>query len=380
MILNDATLEKFGYNSQDIGKFSKNILVMKCDHCGIVFEKTSNRIHMCRRNSKSEVDVCTDVECIKWKREMSMLKMFGVKNAGLSAELREKARRTCRERFGEANPMSAPIVQRLSRDGCKRKYGVENVFQSELIKSKIRRKNLLRYGVEHASQRSDVKEKKAKTFRDRWNGCGNASSDIYNRTKLTCQKLYGGVGLSSPTLYEKARNTSRTNYGTDFPSQSDSVKKKIMDSHVRRYGCHYFQSPKFKEMRKITNIKKYGQENPILSYSRRSRGRMSKFQREVYAEVLNKHSDAIMEYAVTDSITSDIFIPSRNLIIECYGDYWHCNPRKYKSDFFQKNVGLLAADIWERDKRRETAIQESHKLVTIWEMDWKRTGCLPADI
>ena len=34
-----------------------------------------------------------------------------------------------------------------------------------------------------------------------------------------------------------------------------------------------------------------------------------------------------------DKFICDIFIEEYNLIIEFYGDYWHCNPKRYKSDF-----------------------------------------------
>ena len=32
----------------------------------------------------------------------------------------------------------------------------------------------------------------------------------------------------------------------------------------------------------------------------------------------------------------DVFIPVKNIAIEYNGDYWHCNPEKYSSEYFHK--------------------------------------------
>jgi hypothetical protein len=92
---------------------------------------------------------------------------------------------------------------------------------------------------------------------------------------------------------------------------------------------------------------------------------------EVYEKIKSKYPDAIMEYEINNKITSDIFVPEINTIIECYGDYWHGNPKKYQPDYFHKNCRMSIRDIWEKDHDREVIIQETHKLQIIWESDWK---------
>ena len=36
----------------------------------------------------------------------------------------------------------------------------------------------------------------------------------------------------------------------------------------------------------------------------------------------------------------DIFLPDLNLIIEYFGDYWHCNPLKYDANYFNQKLKL----------------------------------------
>ena len=105
MINETETKNKFGYISNDIGKFSQKILVCNCDICGTEFEKSSFKLFCSRKNSKSEIDLCKNIECIKKKRENTMLKKYGVINAGLSFELRKKVENTCLKKYGTKNPM-----------------------------------------------------------------------------------------------------------------------------------------------------------------------------------------------------------------------------------------------------------------------------------
>lgn len=73
----------------------------------------------------------------------------------------------------------------------------------------------------------------------------------------------------------------------------------------------------------------------------------------------------------------DIFLPKLNLIIEYYGDYWHCNPKKYNGDYFNKKKNLPAKKIWEYDKNRLELIRTyGYNLEVVWESDFKNNNKL----
>ena len=56
------------------------------------------------------------------------------------------------------------------------------------------------------------------------------------------------------------------------------------------------------------------------------------------------------------------------MVIEYYGDYWHCNPKKYESEFFHSQIKLTAKEIWIKDKNRLNLIMESaSSVIIIWE-------------
>jgi len=62
-------------------------------------------------------------------------------------------------------------------------------------------------------------------------------------------------------------------------------------------------------------------------------------------------------------------------LIEYNGDYWHCNPIKYKDgqiiNYMNKGK-IMVNEIWARDKvKKDIALNNSYKLEYIWEYDYK---------
>lgn len=72
----------------------------------------------------------------------------------------------------------------------------------------------------------------------------------------------------------------------------------------------------------------------------------------------------------------DLYIPSKNLIIEINGDYWHANPLKYKKEDIiyttENKRNITAEEIWKKDKKQEEKLLKSgYNLLVVWEKDIK---------
>jgi very-short-patch-repair endonuclease len=65
----------------------------------------------------------------------------------------------------------------------------------------------------------------------------------------------------------------------------------------------------------------------------------------------------------------DFSIDSLKLIVECYGDFWHANPKYFKpTDTTHKN--RTALQVWEYDeKKKETFESNGYKYFYFWESD-----------
>ena len=58
-------------------------------------------------------------------------------------------------------------------------------------------------------------------------------------------------------------------------------------------------------------------------------------------------------------------------IIEFFGDYWHCNPIKYKPNDYNRHNKKTAQEIWDYDKERIKSLEFlGYKVLIIWEYDY----------
>jgi len=70
-----------------------------------------------------------------------------------------------------------------------------------------------------------------------------------------------------------------------------------------------------------------------------------------------------------DKYTVD-FLVDKKYIVECYGDFWHCNPHQYTSSYFNRGKKKTAEEMWERDmKRKEQFEKMGYKFLCLWESD-----------
>jgi len=68
----------------------------------------------------------------------------------------------------------------------------------------------------------------------------------------------------------------------------------------------------------------------------------------------------------------DILLQEINLVIEFNGTYWHCDPRFYEKDYYNKKKKLKAEQIWSYDNSRKTFLEGlGYKVVVVWEHDYK---------
>lgn len=72
-----------------------------------------------------------------------------------------------------------------------------------------------------------------------------------------------------------------------------------------------------------------------------------------------------------DKYTVDFLVEGK-YIIECYGDFWHCNPSRYNSTYFNRGKRKTAAEIWERDAERKELFETlGYEFMYLWESDIK---------
>lgn len=91
---------------------------------------------------------------------------------------------------------------------------------------------------------------------------------------------------------------------------------------------------------------------------------------------ITKHYQIEDEYLIkNENFKYWVDIKIKNNIIECYGDYWHCNPVRYNENYYHTKIRKTAKEIWERDKIRELNLKSlNYNFIYIWEYDWNNNN------
>ena len=67
----------------------------------------------------------------------------------------------------------------------------------------------------------------------------------------------------------------------------------------------------------------------------------------------------------------DGFNPITNTVYEFYGDYWHGNPKKFNSLYFNKHLNANMGYLYNKTIERESTLNRNgFKVVSIWELDY----------
>lgn len=142
-------------------------------------------------------------------------------------------------------------------------------------------------------------------------------------------------------------------------------------------------------------IERYGEEEGIRRFKERqdkwkvklrksflidgdSRGMQSKIANKLFNDISNllNIESPIKEKFIYDKETKNGYAYDfcyNNKIIEFNGDYWHCNPRKYKEDYVNKTINMTAKEIWVRDEcKKKVAEKFGYKVYYVWEMDYRK--------
>lgn len=248
-----------------------------------------------------------------------------------------------------------------------------------------------------------------KEFYEKWlshqNGWGKGN-DNPNSKANTTQEERNSKSPRNIAFYEKrypelSHEEHQKMLNNFFEKNRNAVKNAIKPTNIEYYlnlGMSYEEAKKSLSERQSTFtlekcIKKYGEELGIEKFYKRQQKWVKKLQQNFKENGDGRSIQSIFGKTIIKDLCKqlNIDIPKKekyfydkeykrayaydfsynNKIIEFNGDYWHCNPRIYDKEYFNKTKQMYAKDIWEYDKRKlEVANEYSNDVLTIWEYDY----------
>jgi G:T-mismatch repair DNA endonuclease (very short patch repair protein)/ribosomal protein S27AE len=216
--------------------------------------------------------------------------------------------------------------------------------------------------------------------------CGEIITTKSKDKLICCRNHFNKVNAGSickPCSLEMQIGEGNPFYGK---KHTEEVIKKISKSRTGK-ACgsdNSMANPKWKE-KAAENLKKRWESGElehtrkIMSEHMKKSRRLGKLKSVNVSKKEIKLVKQIKELGVgvvhsyrIDTKICDIYIPDMNLIIEYFGDYWHCNPNKYKADYFHQKKGITAEQIWYNDRMKvDLIIEYGYNLEVVWESDLK---------
>jgi len=210
--------------------------------------------------------------------------------------------------------------------------------------------------------------------------------DLYLNQKKSIIEIGKMFGVSCDTIYNRLKE--------------NNIKiKSFSESHK---GKHSSPETEFKKGIKFVKDKKWikNQANSLKKFYLTSEGIQKKIQarktmKQVRMNQIFPLKDSSIEVKIQNflkklgieffthqkmniehSYQCDILIPSMNLVIECDGDFIHCNPTMYSTDFVRypnSKTNQPASVVWEMDKiRTKELIEKGFKVLRLWECEIRK--------
>ena len=276
--------------AEELTKGSNIEVQVICDYCGKLFYKKYVSYLKANLKNNLQKDACQDCRILK-SQEVIELK-YNNKSAWANKEVREKIKKTCKEKYGFENPAQAELIKEkikntnLERYGAENvfqvesiknrqretvleKYGVTNVFMSEKIKEKIKNTNLKKYGVPNPMQHPKIKNKSIKKSRitKYKNNSQTASKNqrhihdlVGGELNYVFDRLWLDIGFPEQKIYIEYDGS-----GHDLSVKYKKMtKKEFYNKEIKRYK--FLKSRGWKEIRIISLRDSLPSDEKLLSY------------------------------------------------------------------------------------------------------------------
>lgn len=199
------------------------------------------------------------------------------------------------------------------------------------------------------------------------------------KTKKSCTEC--AKKLSKNNKSGLCRSCSRKGEKNPFFNKTHTVKtrKKMAKSNALRDPETYKPGIASPEKRKVMykdrwkNMSLESREsmirNFIIAGAKSSKKSYETKIENIVFEILSE-LDIFIHRNYQIGIFNVDFLINDKFIIECFGDYWHCNPKLYEANFFNKSMKITAKEKWKKDLKKKNILKgKEYKIISFWESD-----------
>lgn len=375
-------------------KVTKSLYSITCELCGaevktkgmsshLKIHNMTNKEYYDKYMKKDKEDICPT--CGGKNKFTSITagykKHCSTKCSSLDPEIHAKLKATNKERYGFEYSAQRQVVKDKMAKTNRGRYGGVAPSCSKEIREKTKKTWLEKYGVDHPMKCVLIKEELEKHFWDTLGAKSPLESDkVLEKIKTTINNKYG---VDNPFqiegIREKIKSTFLKKYGCEHPMQNKDVKSKVFDSYIENdkymaekgyfkvqdlieiYGYGFRSSEKIKEKffkYKDTNYLHKSYLSLIEEYVEDVQSG-SMFEKEVLDFVSSIYNGKIIKNSrnVIPPKELDIYLPDKNIAIECNGIYYHSENFGIPKDYHKQKTNMCN--------------EKNIRLIHINESDWE---------
>jgi G:T-mismatch repair DNA endonuclease (very short patch repair protein) len=215
--------------------------------------------------------------------------------------------------------------------------------------------------------------------------CGNKVIVSTTHPTTTCRNYYNTIKDNS--VCKKCLGDIMIGEGNPFYGKKHSKETKEQISKSRTGKAtgekNSMANPEHRKKARQKLKEKWGSGDleyvrKIMSNKLKETRKLGKIKSVIRSKTEKKIIDDIKKlgYVVkhshkVDTKICDMYLPKLNLIIEFNGDYWHCNPKKYDSDYYHQVKQKTAKEMWDYDKNKiDLILENGYNLEVVWESDY----------
>lgn len=273
--------------------------------------------------------------------------------AARSAERNTKIKSTNLSKYGVENISQLNTIKQKKKDTCVKHYGVEYPLQSAEIKNTYKHTCFEKYGVANVSQNNTIKQKKKDTCNERYGVDSHMKLPQYRYDIInSLTRKYGDNYMD--TLIKISHNKTEEYLRKKHPGFIKYTNGGEWVMRCPHPDCTSCEEKMFVTPQKIYNDRiRYGSETCTKLL------KIGEFTKNTSLEIFIKRilNEYNIEYRanvrnIIPPKELDIYIPSKNLAIECNGIYWHSVDMKPTSYHMEKykacaDRGIQLLTLWE---------------------------------
>jgi len=217
----------------------------------------------------------------------------------------------------------------------------------------------------------------------------NICLSFFNKPYSECGNKFEYIGANVKYLMLKHKTTQEdicNNYKHGEMKPDEKIRASTnLKGYIIRHGIEEGTKKYNERCEKISKsqyiewyIEKFGKEEGTKKYLNKLKKLqensgnigISKYQQKIFDYLNDINPD---EWEIEKCLCGgrvDMYNEKYNIIVEYYGDFWHCNPNVYKPGFFNRMLNMTLEEKREFDKKRLNFIQQNtnnSNILIIWE-------------